>query len=182
LEVVVPRVTPNGPPGTVWIGGHPDEVHLSLWVQGDALDPDAVSQVLGCAPTRSKRKGEPILSDSGEVRRIARMGSWQFSYQPDPDATIAEAIQVLFAGLPGDRGVWEALTSRFSAELVCELTLRCFNRGFALPPELLDLLAARRVTLSFDVSYLGDLQERDALLDRIGAAEPGGAPDTGRDS
>jgi hypothetical protein len=85
LEVVVPRITPSGPPGTVWFGGHPDEVRLSLWVQGDALDPEAVSQALGCAPARSKRKGEPILSAAGEVQRIARTGSWLLSYQPDPD-------------------------------------------------------------------------------------------------
>jgi len=173
----VPRFLPNGPPGTVWFGGHPDEVRLSLWVQGDALDPDAVSQALGSIPTRAKRKGDPIRSSTGEVRRIARTDSWLLSWQVGPDTTVTEAIQALFDSLTNDRSVWEMLTAQFKVELVCELTLKCFNGGWSIPPEVMNQLAARGVALSFDVCYMGDLQERDALLNRIEPAEPDAASD-----
>jgi hypothetical protein len=133
-------------------------------VRGDSLDPEAISQALGSAPTRSKRKGEPILSSSGEVKRIARMGSWLLSHEVGPDTTLTEAILAMFESLTDNHDVWEVLTSRFKVELVCELTLKCFNRGWAIPPEVMERLASRGVTLSFDVSYMGDLRERDELL------------------
>jgi Domain of unknown function (DUF4279) len=179
LEVVVSRLPPSGPPGTVWFGGHPDEARLRLWVQGDALDPDAVSQALGSGPTQSKRKGDAILTPAGAVRRIARTGSWLLSSQVAADATLTEAVGALFDGLTPDPTVWASLASRFRVELVCEVTLKCFNRGWEIPPELLKRLADRHVTLSFDVFYMGDLHERDAVLERVEAAEPSRAPDGG---
>jgi hypothetical protein len=76
MEARMPRVPPpNLPKDTVWFGGHPDRAKLCLRVIGDTLDPDEVTDLLGRAPTRSQRKGEPVLSGSGEARRIARTGS-----------------------------------------------------------------------------------------------------------
>ena len=177
----MPQFPSGNLPGTVWFGGCPDEVGLGLWVQGDTLDPEAISQALGSAPTRSKRKGDPIVSSSGEVMRIARTGSWFLSYQVSADTTVAQAIQAMFDGLTDDRSVWRSLTSRYNVELVCELTLKCFNRGWAIPPEIMGHLASRGVTLSFDVSYMGDLQERDTLLNRMQSAEQSSVADRRRD-
>src|SRR5262245_4405325 len=108
----MPKAIPRGPEGTIWFGGEPDEVRLCLRVCGADLDPDEVSRVLGCQPSRSQRKGKPVLSPTGEVKRIAHTGSWLLHHPVGAEATIGDAIHDLMSGLPDDRSVWESLTSR----------------------------------------------------------------------
>lgn len=71
----MPKVIPQGSHGTIWFGGDVNEGHLCLRVRGDHLDPDAVSRAFGCQPSRSQRKGQPVLSPTGETKRIIRMSS-----------------------------------------------------------------------------------------------------------
>jgi hypothetical protein len=173
----MPKVIPQGPPGTIWFGGAPDEVSLCLRVWGDALDPDAVSRVLSREPSRCQRKGEPVLSPAGEVQRIARTGSWLLDFPVGGDSTVGEAIDALLKSLPGDPAIWASLTSRFAVDLICDLTVRCVNRGFELPPELLGLLSRRGITLSFDIFCQADPGEVEALRRRLGSAEQGAPAD-----
>jgi hypothetical protein len=166
----MPKVTPQGPQGTIWFGGQPDETRLCLRVCGDSLDPDAVSRTLGCQPSRSQRKGEPVLSPAGEVRRIARTGAWLLDHPVGADASIGEAIHALLRGLPGDQSVWASLTSRFAVDLICDVTVRCVNRGFELPPEVLGMVAERGITLGLDIFCRADPREVEALQERLGTA------------
>jgi hypothetical protein len=159
----MPRVTPQGPEGTVWFGGPPDEASLRLRVVGENLDPDVVTRLLGREPSRSQRKGEPILSPAGEVRRTARTGSWLLDVPDDENATLSEAIEALLRSLPSDPSVWTSVTSGFTVDLVCDLALRCFNRGFELPPRLLGMLAERGIRLGFDIYCWVDPVEDRAL-------------------
>jgi hypothetical protein len=173
----MPKVIPQGPEGTIWFGGPPDEAELCLRVCGEALDPDAVSRVLGREPSRRQRKGQPVLSPTGEVKRIARTGSWLLDYPVGADATVGEAIHALLGSLPADQLVWASLTSRFAVDLICDLTVRCINRGFELSPELLGLVAQRGITLSYDIFCRADPHEAEALRQRLSPAEPGAAAD-----
>jgi hypothetical protein len=163
----MPKVIPQGPEGTIWFGGEPDEARLCLSVCGDDLDPDAVSRALGCQPSRSQRKGEPVLSSAGAVKRIARTGSWLLDHPISQEATVGEAIHTLLLGLTDDRSVWASLTSRFAVDLICDLTVRCVNRGFELPPEVLALVAQRGITLDFDIFCQVDPRDVEALQQRL---------------
>jgi len=175
----MPKVIPQGPEGTIWYGGEPDGARLCLRVCGDDLDPDVVSQALGCQPSRSQRKGQPILSSAGEINRIARTGSWLLDHTVSAEATVGEAIHALILGLPDDRSVWASLTSRFTVDLICDLTVRCVNRGFELPPETLTLVAERGITLGFDIFCQVDPRDIEALQQRLSPAEQGAAADGG---
>jgi hypothetical protein len=176
------KVIPQGPEGTIWFGGEPDEARLCLRVRGDDLDPDAVSRALDCQPSRSQRKGEPVLSSAGEVRRFARTGSWVLDRPVSEDATIGEAVRALLLSLPDDRSVWASLNSRFTVDLICDLTVRCVNRGFEVPPETLALVAQRGITLGFDIFCQVDPRDAEALQQRLSPAEQGATADGGRDS
>jgi hypothetical protein len=173
----MPRVIPQGPEGTIWFAGEPDEARLCLRVCGDDLDPDAVSQLLGRQPSRCQRRGEPVRSPAGEVKRIARTGSWLLDHPVGAEATVGEAIRALLTSLPDDRSVWASLTSRFAVDLICDLTVRCVNRGFELPPEVLALVADRGITLGFDIFCRADPRDSEALQERLSPAEPGAAAD-----
>lgn len=50
----MPKAVPQGPEGTIWFGGDPDEARLCLRICGDTLDPDAVSQTLETTTARSR--------------------------------------------------------------------------------------------------------------------------------
>lgn len=171
---------PQGPEGTAWFGGAPDEVRLCLRVCGDDLDPDAVSRALGCQPSRSQRKGDPVLTSTGEVKRTSRTGSWLLVLPVDAEATVGEAIHALLASLPDDQSLWAMLASRFAVDLICDLTVRCINRGFELPPEVLALVAERGITLGFDIFCLVDPRDVEVLQQRWSPAGPGSAADGGR--
>lgn len=178
----MPKVIPQGLEGTIWFGGEPDKARLCLRVCGDDLDPDAVSRALGCPPSRSQRKGEPVLSSVGEVKRIARTGSWLLDHTVSNEATVGEAIHALLLSLPDDRSAWASLTSQFAVDLICDLTVRCVNRGFKLPPEALALVAERGITLGFDIFCQVDPRNVDAFQQRLSPAEQGAVADGGRES
>ena len=163
----MPKVIPQGPEGTIWFGGDPDETCLCLRICGDTLDPACVSRSLGCQPSRTQRKGEPVLSANGEPKRIARTGSWLLNHRVAGDVTIGEAIALLLRTLPADKSVWTSLTSRFTVDLICDVTVRCVNRGFDLPPEVLALVAERGITLSFDILCQADPRNIEAVKERL---------------
>src|SRR5262245_1846363 len=148
----MPRVPcPSEPTGTVWIGGDPNRAELCLRVCGDDLDPNEVTRLMGRAPTRSQRKGQPVLDASGQVKRVARTGSWLLDYQLSPEATIAEGIESLLAGLPNDKELWATLGRRHRADLLCYVFIRGVNQGFNLSPQVMEMLAARGVELGVDI-------------------------------
>lgn len=169
-ESVMAKVIPQGPEGTIWFGGDPDEARLCLRVCGHTVDPDAVSRALGCQPSRRQRKGEPVLSSTGAVKRIARTGSWLLDYSVGANATIGEGIKDLLRSLPADRSVWASLTSAFAVDLICDVTVRCVNRGFQLSPEVLDMVAQRGITLGLDIFCRADPSVVKALEECLGPA------------
>jgi hypothetical protein len=132
----MPKFNPQGPEGTIWFGGAPDHVEVCLRICGDDLEPDTVSLTLGCQPSRSQRQGQPVLSSDGQVKRIARTGSWILDHPVDEETTINEAIRSFLLKLPDDQSLWTTLASQFTVDLICDLTVRSINRGFELTPDL----------------------------------------------
>ena len=163
----MPKVLPRGPEGTIWFGGEPDEAILCLAVVGDSLDPAEITLALCSAPSRSQRKGEPVLSPAREVMRIARKGAWILNYPVGRVDTIGEAMIALLGSLSPDKAVWASLASRFTVRLTIDLTVKCVNRGFELSPEVLVLVAERSITLGFDIFCELDPHEVQRLHERF---------------
>jgi hypothetical protein len=93
------------------------------------------------------------------------------------DVTIGEAIALLLRTLPADESVWTSLTSRFTVDLLCDVTVRCVNRGFDLAPEVLALVAERGITLSFDIFCQADPRNSAALKERLSPREQAASAD-----
>jgi hypothetical protein len=165
----MPRVPPRTlPEDTVWFGGHPDRATLCLRVCGDGLDPEEVTRLLGRPPTRSQRKGQPVLSDSGEPKRIARTGSWLLDQPVDGDASIDEAIESFLGGLPAEQQAWAALRGLYRVDLLCHVFVKGVNQGFELSPAVLELLGRRGITLGVDLFCEPDERQQEALQGRLG--------------
>src|SRR5205085_517353 len=157
---------------------------LCLRVCGDSLDPEEVTRMLGRAPTRSQRKGQPVLSESGEVKRIARTGSWLLDQPVGCDVTLEEEIESLLGSLPQDEQAWAVLRERYRVDLLCDVFVRGVNQGIELSPRVLELIGRRGITLGVDIFCEPDEAQRATLQERLGTktgsrAEPDTAPDHG---
>jgi hypothetical protein len=169
MEVWMPRVPPPTLPNdAVWFGGYPDRATLCFRVCGDGLDPDEVTRLPGRVPTRSQRKGQPVLTDTGEVKRIARIGSWLLDQPVNGDVTINEAIESLLGILPEDEQVWATLTGRYRIDLLCDVFVKGVNQGFELSPRVLVLLGGRGITLGVDIFCEPDEDQQEMLKERLG--------------
>jgi hypothetical protein len=131
------RKPPTGAPeGTVWFGGPVDTFRITLRISGDDLDPEQVSALLGCVPTRAKRGQWHLMLDSRDLGE---------SYEID------DGVKVLLERLPADLSVWAGLTSSYKVDLFCGLFLEADNRGIEIPAEILKLLSDRRIPMGFDI-------------------------------
>jgi hypothetical protein len=165
----MPRVPPpSAPRGTVWFGGHPHSAALCLRVCGDDLDPDEITRLMGRPPSRSQHKGQSVLDSAGQVKRVARTGSWLLDHPLGAEATIEEGIESLFGGLPDDDRMWAALGQRFRIDLLCDVFVRGVNQGFGLSPRVLGLLVHRGIELGVDIFCEPDFKHAAKLQERLG--------------
>jgi len=56
-------------------------------------------------------------------------------------------------------------------DLICDVTVRCVNRGFELKPEVLGLVAERGITLGFDIFCRAEPRDVEALKERLSPTE-----------
>jgi len=140
----------------VAIGGLVDRVTVSLRVFGDDLDPDEVSRLLGCQPTKCQVKGEVIVGRHSGLRREARTGGWLLDSDDAQGVSLDEQIVNLLARVTGDVAAWEELAEKYKADLFCGLFLGEENRACRLSAEVLRRLAGRRLSIGFDIYAVFD--------------------------
>jgi hypothetical protein len=116
---------------------------------GDALDPDEISNLLGCQPTSSYRKGD-VLPDR-RYRSVAQTGMWRLRGKKTGKLSLEKQIFELFSRLSDDLEVWRKLTSQYHSELFCGLYMESWNREIDFSPDLMAQISARGLTLSLDV-------------------------------
>jgi Domain of unknown function (DUF4279) len=155
------------PKDTVWFRGHPDRATLCLRVCGDDLDPDLVTRILGVVPSRSQRKGQPVLSSAGEPKRIARTGSWLLARPVSHDRTLDDEIESLLDSLPQTAQTWATLRERYRVDLICDVFVRGVNQGFELSPRVLELMGRFGISLGIDIFCEPDDALHTALNERL---------------
>lgn len=127
-------------------------VRVSLRVFGDSLEPDEVSALLGCKPTRAHRKGEHS-SRGGDATEPT--GGWILDSGLSEKAELEDHLEGLLSSVSNDSDEWANLTSRFSASILCSAFLDQYNEGFELSPRVAQALGERGLVIAFDI-YSGD--------------------------
>lgn len=123
----------------------------SLRFFGDDLDPDELTKLLGCPPTKSQRKGEEIVGKVTGQKRIARRGGWWLSPERREPGDFNAQIAEILDQLTNDADVWQDLTTRFRTDIFCGLFMKEGNEGISLSNETLERLAVRGLTIDFDI-------------------------------
>jgi hypothetical protein len=126
---------------------------------GDGLQPETITQALGCAPTYAHRMGETLTGKSG-ASRVARSGVWRLDAAKREPADLTEQIAEILAKLTQDLHVWRSLTAAHTADLFCGLFLGRSNEGIELSAESMVALGSRGIVLGLDI-YSGDDESDD---------------------
>jgi hypothetical protein len=128
----------------------------TLRITGDALDPTAISILLGHAPTVAHSKGEELVGKVSGTRRVAKFGIWRLEAGDRVPADLDAQIRELLSRLTADLAVWKHISSAYSVDLFCGLFLESGNEGISLSPWSLEQLAARRIEVGFDIYGSGE--------------------------
>ena len=135
---------------------------VTLRIIGDALLPDEITRLLGCAPTRARRKGDVIRGKVTGRERIAPTGTWQLEAEARDPADLDRQVNEVLHRVTKDPEVWARLSRAFRLDLFCGLFMERSNEGMALAPSTLAALGGRGIELSLDV--YGPVEE-DAVTD-----------------
>ena len=130
------------------VGGAVDRVRISLRFRGDDLDPNELSALLKCQPTKAYRKGD-ILS-SKRSHRFAHTGFWMLEGAKEETGDLETKITRLLNRVEVPLPVWEKLAD-FRGDIFCGLFLNDWNRGLSLSPNLRQRLAERNLSIDFDI-------------------------------
>ena len=151
------RQPPSGAPeGTVWFGGPIDRFKITLRIVGDKLDPEQITSILKCAPTRSYLKGRSITTPSGNTW-IPKTGRWALSIHSKDykggEIELEEGLKILLGRLPSDAKLWRSLTAKYDVDVFCGLFLETSNRGFGLSANASKMLSHRNLDIGFDLYF-----------------------------
>ena len=141
---------------SVTIGGFIDRVTVSLRVFGDDLDPNEVTRLLNCQPTKCYVKGEEVVGRTTGLRRVTHTGGWLLNSDDERSVRLDEQIANLLARVTDDLTVWGELTNRYKVDLFCGLFLDAENRECWLSAETLRWLAERTLSIGFDIYAVFD--------------------------
>jgi Domain of unknown function (DUF4279) len=76
-------------PVKLTVGGPVDSASATLRIFGETLDPEYISGLLGCSPTRSHKKGDIVGTRSRATRRE---GAWLLESRLPETAPLDEQI------------------------------------------------------------------------------------------
>lgn len=134
------------------VGGLIDETRVTLGLYGVDLDPDEVSKVLGCPPSRAHRRGDPRRRNVEPWPK----GAWLLSTEGKAPVEPEHLLCALLDRLPTDPLVWKELRARFDVRLGLGLFQDAWNRGFSFSSELLRRIATLDIPLDFDIYADGE--------------------------
>ena len=122
---------------------------------GDDLIPDEITRLLGKHPSRSQTKGKKIEYPVREDIRIARYGNWVLTSEYFSPGDLNAQIKQLLSGTTEDLKIWNALSSKFRANIFCGLWLKEENEGIRISSATMKSLADRGLDIDFDI-YVSD--------------------------
>lgn len=124
---------------------------VCLRVMGDDLEPEEISKVLGCKPTRQMIKGEPFSWNKQGEPRIAKTGMWRIEAEDKLPGDLDSQVSEILARLSEDTKVWRSLSKRYDIDLFCGLFMESSMAGISLSSESMLALGQRGIEIDFDM-------------------------------
>ena len=119
----------------------------TLRIFGDSLDPEELSRLLGCRPTKSGVKGQIRCSTPPEI--LHKSGSWLLDATPQMPANLDAQVVELFNRVDKDLALWESLTRDYDVDLFCGFFMTETDEGLEISAETIRVLSDRRIKVGF---------------------------------
>jgi hypothetical protein len=124
---------------------------VSIRFFGSELNPERITQLLGCGPSSAAKTGEKIIKKNGREITVQK-GVWLLSYGESDEVLVEEKIERLFGKLTDDLESWREVTKDLdSADVFCGLFIDNWNEGFTLSPAITRKISERNLEINFDV-------------------------------
>jgi Domain of unknown function (DUF4279) len=133
-------------------GGIVDASKVTLALYADALDPAAVSGLLGTEPTYAHRRGERRSAMSPPHKQ----GAWVLTVEGASPTGPDELMKSLLDRVPADREFWDRLRSDYTVKFVVAVFQKLWNRGFELQAETVALISRTGAPIEFEVYFDGE--------------------------
>jgi len=131
----------------IHVGCSPSDSMATLCIYGDELDPEALTKLIGCEPTKARRKGEK--DEKRPKIAPALVGHW-FLEAPD-NLSFEEMVKFLLQSTEADSQIWQEVSKLHSIELRCAIFLRSWTEGFSFSPEILLEIGKRKWEFSLSM-------------------------------
>jgi hypothetical protein len=144
------------------VGGTPTDSQATLCIHADDLDPDFVTKIVKCSPTKARRKGDRY-GDRPKIRP-APIGQW-FLEAPD-DLSFVDKIEFLLNSTTDAEDEWRRLADSHSLELRAAVFLRSWTEGFELSSDTLARISRRKWSFSLSMYSAEGEEIVDAFFGR----------------
>ena len=132
MKDVPPEIRSVAPEGTEWFGGSVELSKIALRVHCPETDRGIVAALLDSTGTESHR-------------------TWRLRAPDSVGADLDGQIDWIFSQLTPDLGRWNQVSRQYRIDLFCGLFLERQNRGVSLAPHTMAAVAARGISLGFDI-------------------------------
>ncbi|HLF77099.1 MAG TPA: DUF4279 domain-containing protein [Dehalococcoidia bacterium] len=140
--------SPLFPEPSFEIGGKVDEFHVSLCLDGEDLDPEEITRLLGTTPDDSHKKGDQRYSWRTNLRWTS--GHWSIDVRSGAPDEIGNAIADVLDRI-AHPGALPDLAAHYKPTLRIGIFLEAENRGFDLSPSLVERIGSYGLALDFDI-------------------------------
>ena len=124
---------------------------VSIRLFGSELNPDKITQLLGCEPSSAAKTGEKIIERNGQ-ERIVKKGFWHLTYGESDEVILEEKIELLFGKLTTNLDSWREVTRNLdTADIFCGLFIDNWSEGFTLSQSILKKISDRNLEIGFDI-------------------------------
>ena len=126
---------------------------VSIRLFGAELDPEYLTQSLGCLPSFAAKKGEQLTKRNGKTR-VVKKGFWRLHLNDGEDNTVPleEKIELLLGRLTDNLDTWQEITKDLQvADIFCGLFIDNWNEGFGLSPAIMKKVSDRNIKIDFDI-------------------------------
>lgn len=124
---------------------------VCLRIIGEDLIPEKISELLGCTPSSSQRKGKEIIHEKTGTSRIPKFGMWTLDAPDCIPENLNGQIQEIIGKLTFDLSIWETLSKNYRIDLFCGLFMNDGNEGISISPANLLDIGKRGIELGFDI-------------------------------
>lgn len=137
------------------------KVHHStaaLRIFGDDLQPDGITRLLKCQPSKAEIKGQVIKYPSGRERAV-KHGHWRLVAEDAEPEDLDGQIQWILSQMTNEPDIWKHLVQTYDVDMFCGIFMGSSNDGFCLSPKTLLILGERGIEIGFDIYYAGNDEE-----------------------